>query len=227
VASAPSAKARSATADPQRTQPPPKSVTMANPGGDAADPELAALQLLDRQPLSARRDRYGTLVFPLSEARLWRRVKLWGYPTRVAYRFGDEHYGVVAIWYEPARGPDDPASCLKRFVDEGRAAADAFHVRATEVRLVHTLQVGPTSSKAMVIDVIDAAVDGLGDAKEYAGAIASYESWPGTCLIQGFIVSAAKHRALAHRIRDRWVAEAAPKLSWGSRLTAAPAFESR
>jgi hypothetical protein len=200
---------------------------MANPGGDAADPELAALTLLERQAFAPRRDRYNTLSVQLAEPRLWRRVKLWGYPTRAAFRFGDEHYGVTAVWYEPARGPDDAASCLKRFVAQGRAAADAFGVRATEARLVHTLQVGPTGSKEMVVDVIDAAVDGVGDAKEYAGALAAYTSWPGTCLLQGFVVTAARHRALAAHIRDRWVAEAAPKLAWSTRLTQAPSFDAR
>lgn len=207
--------------------PTPASVTLANPGGDAADPELAALQLLDRALLSPRRDRENTLVVQLPEAKYWRRVRLWGYPTRVAFRFGDEHYGVVAVWYEPAKGPDDPESCLKRFVAEGRPTADAFGVRADEVRLVRTLQQGATSSKAMVVDVIDAAVDAFGETKEYAAALAAYTSWPGTCLVQGFVVNASKHRALAHRIRDRWVTEAAPKLSWSRRVHAAPAIDSR
>ncbi|MFT3773619.1 MAG: hypothetical protein QM820_50230 [Minicystis sp.] len=226
---APVAPAATATApaDPRRAQPTPRSVTMENPGGDAADPELAALQLLDRKGFTPRRDRYGTLSLPLAEAKLWRRVKLWGYPTRVAFRFGDEHYGVVAVWYEPAKGPDDPESCLKRFIDQGRPAAEMFGVRATEVRMVRTLQMGATSSKPMVIDVIDAAVDGMTEPKAFAGALAAYSSWPGTCLVQGFVVAAAKHRELAARIRDRWVAEAAPKLGWVPRVTEAPAFESR
>ncbi|APR83692.1 Hypothetical protein A7982_09041 [Minicystis rosea] len=224
---APVTPATAAAKPPQQARPTPASVTMANPGGDAADPELAALELLDHQGFSARRDREGTLSVQLAGAKYWRRVRLWGYPTRVAFRFGDEHYGVVAVWYEPAKGPDDPESCLKRFIAQGRPAAEMFGVRATEVRMVRTLQIGPTGSKPMVIDVIDAAVDGLTEPKEFAGALAAYESWPGTCLVQGFIVSAAKHHALAHRIRDRWVAEAAPKLGWTPRVTAAPAFDSR
>jgi hypothetical protein len=215
------------SAPPPIMKPSPASVTLANPGGDAADPELAALQMLDRALLSPRRDRYSTLLVQLPEAKYWRRVKLWGYPTRVAFRFGDEHYGVVAIWYEQAKGPDDPESCLKRFVAQGRPAADAFGVRADEVRLVRTLQHGATSSKPMVIDVIDASLDAFGETKAYAGALAAYTSWPGTCLVQGFVVNATKHRPLAQRIRDRWVTEAAPKLAWSGRVTAAPTFEAR
>jgi len=208
-------------------KPTPASVTLANPGGDAADPQLAALQLLDRALLAPRRDRYNTLVLQLPEAKYWRRVKLWGYPTRAAFRFGDEHHAVVAVWYEPAMGPDDPERCLQRFVAHGRPAAEAFGVRADEVRLVRTLQHGATSSKPMVVDVIDATVDGLLDTTEYAAALAAYASWPGTCLVQGFVVAAGKHRALAQRIRDRWVAEAAPGLAWSRRVGAAPRFDAR
>jgi hypothetical protein len=200
---------------------------MENPGGDAADPELAALQTLDRALFGPRRDRFNTLAVPLPEAKLWRRVRLWGYPTRVAFRFGDEHYGVVAVWYERAQGADDPASCLARFIAAGRVAADAFGVRTEELRMVRTLQQGATSSKPMVVDVIDASVQGLGGGKEYAAALASYSSWPGTCLVQGFVVAAGKHRALAQRIRDRWVAEGAPKLAWARRVAEAPSFEAR
>src|SRR5262245_1998514 len=39
--------------------PSPKSITIANPGGDAADPELASLQLLERGAWGKRRDRLG------------------------------------------------------------------------------------------------------------------------------------------------------------------------
>jgi hypothetical protein len=205
----------------------PRSVTAAHPGGDAADPELAAFSLLEREGFEYRRDRYNTLSLQLMDAKHWRRVKLWGYATRVAFRFGDEHYGVVAVWYEPAKGPDDPESCLKRFIDEGRPAAEAFGVDAREVRLVRTLQQDGLRTKPMVIDVIDAQLKATDEPKEMAGAIAAYTSWPGTCLIQGFVVIAAKHGDIARRIRERWVVEGAPRLEWHPRVSAAPAFDSR
>ena len=44
--------------------PTPKSVTVANPGGDAADPELAALQRLAAEPWGRRTDRFNTLNVP-------------------------------------------------------------------------------------------------------------------------------------------------------------------
>lgn len=224
--------ATTTAAPPLSRAPTPRSITIENPGGDAPDPEFAALELLDRGRMEPRRDRYGTLTLTLPVSRYWRAVKLWGHPTRAAFRFGDEHHGVVALWYEPAKGPDDPESCLRRFVDKGRPTAESFGVRGAEVRLLRTLSHDPRSSNArpMVIDVIDVTTDGVWDTKEYAAAIASYTSWPGTCLIQGFAVTGGdegKHREIARRIRDRWVREAAPRVSWVPRITEAPGFDAR
>lgn len=212
---------------PPGAPPSPKSVTIANPGGDAADPELASLELLERGNWGPRRDRFGSLSIPLPDVKHWLRVRLWGYPTRMAFRFGDEHYAVVAVWYEKAKGKDDPESCLRDFIGQHQPVADAFGVRANEVRLVRTLQQGETSSKPMVISIIDAAIESSADQREYAGALASYSSFPGTCLLQGFVAVSGKHKALANRVRERWVAQGAPKLAWGAQVTEAPKIDSR
>lgn len=208
--------------------PTPATVTVENPGGDAFDPEWAALDRLAREPISSRRDRENSLLVPLADARHWQRVRLWGYPTRAAFRFGDEHYGVIALWYSPATGAADPESCLARFIDEGRPVAEGYGVRVVASRLMHmTHRPANAPPQPMVVRVIDADVEGLFRSKSYAGALAAYTSWPGTCLVQGFVVVAGKHKALADRVRDRWVAEAAGRLTWHRRITAAPAFEDR
>ncbi len=74
----------------------------------------------------------------------------------------------------------------------------------------------------MVIQVIDARVDGIFSPRDYAGALAASPSFPHTCLIQGFVVPSRKHPELARRVRDRWVTEGAPRLTWHSRLKEAP-----
>ena len=221
--------------------PTPQTVTVQNPGGDAADPEWAALDRLAREPWGVRRDRTSTLLVPLVDAQHWQRVRLWGYPTRAAFRFGDDHHGVVAIWFTPTTERSDPQSCLARFVAEARPAAEAYGTRILATHLVHTEQrpseafrfglVGETTKRTafqpMVVQVIDAEVDGLFSTKGYAGALAAYASFPGTCLIQGFVVVAGNHWELASRIRDRWVAEGAPRLAWHPRVTELPRFDDR
>jgi hypothetical protein len=238
---------------PAGAPPTPKTVTVENPGGDAFDPELAALERLAEEPWVLRRDRENTLLIPLADARHWQRVRLWGYPTRVAFRFGDDHYGVLAIWYRPAAaGRGDPESCLTDFLAEARPLAEGYGTRVVASHLVHSTQLGSPlgrrgagigrradgglapkpqgvarSSGPMVVEVIDAEVDAVFTTKEYAGALASYPSWPGTCLLQGFVVVAGKHKELAERIRDRWVTEGATHLAWHPRLSDTPAQDQR
>ncbi len=210
---------------PPGVPPTPVTVTVKNPGGDAADPEWAALTRLGHEPWGGRRDRANTLSIGLVDARHWQRVRLWGYPTRTAFRFGDDHYGVVAIWYSATTEKDDPESCLARFVAGARPVAEAFGTKVTASRVMHTTQRIGAMSVPMVVQVIDADVNGVFADKSYAGALAAYHSWPGTCLIQGFVVPSANHPELAASVRDRWVAEGAGRLVWHPRLAEAPAFE--
>ena len=221
--------------------PTPRTVTVQNPGGDASDPEWAALDRLAREPWGIRRDRTNTLLVPLADAMHWTRVRLWGYPTRAAFRFGDDHYGIIAIWYTPApAGKSDPEGCLDRFLAEARPSAEAY---GTRVLASHRIQVAPRpreglwlgaplrtaapEPRPMAVEVVDAEVSALFSTRGYAGALASYPSWPGTCLIQGFVVLAGDHWELASRIRDRWVAEGAPRLSWHPRVVEPPRFDDR
>ena len=213
-------------AEPAR-EPTPQSITVANPGGDAPDPELAALERLEREPWGVKRDRYATLIVPLADTRHWRRVKLWGYPTRTAFRFGDDHYGITAVWYQPSTGPSDPESCLKRFSGAAQAQAEGMGAQLLDTRLVHVMQHTERYDRPMVVQVFEGSVDAIVETKDYMGAIASYPSFPGTCLLQGFVVVAGKHPELARRVRDRWVAEAAPRLSWHARVVEPPTFEAR
>jgi hypothetical protein len=207
--------------------PTPRTVTVENPGGDAADPEWAALDRLAHEPWGVRRDRTNTLLIPLADARHWQRVRLWGHPTRAAFRFGDDHYGVVAIWYLPTTEASDPESCLSRFLAEARPVAEASGARVISSRTVYAAQHSGFAAHPMVVQIIDADVDSFFSSNEYAGALASYPSWPGTCLIQGFVVVAGKHKELAARIRDRWVTEGATRLNWHVRLAEPPAFDDR
>lgn len=219
--------ASSVPVQPPGKPPTPKSVTRQNPGGDAADPEFAALSRLVKAPWGVRKDRYGTLRVPLVDWKLWQRIKLWGQPTRAAYRFGDEHYAVVVIFYTSIDGDNAPETCLNKFVAEKTPIAEGYGARIGETRLLRTEQRIDGEERPLVIKVMDGGVDSVVDSNEYAGALAAYQSWPGTCLIQGFGVVATRHRDLAVKIRDRWLAEGAPKLTWEPKLTEAPPTEAR
>ncbi len=76
--------------------------------------------------------------------------------------------------------------------------------------------------KAIAIKVVEGTLETLVETSRYVGGIAAYSSWPGTCLLQGFAVSATKHRELALRIRERWLEEGVMRLIWERKLLEAP-----
>jgi hypothetical protein len=207
--------------------PTPATVTKANPGGDAADPEKAALDRLASESWGARRDHANTLRVPLMDWKNWRRVTFLGHPLRAGYRYGDDHHAVVIVWYEPVEGPNDPDSCLARFSEYALPIARAFNVRIEPPKLSRGKQRVSGEARPVALESVDAHVKNLFSDEDYAAAIAAYASFPGTCLVQGFAVVAGNHPELARRIRDRWIKEGTPLFAWERRVIEAPPFEDR
>ena len=194
--------------------PDPKSITRANPGGDAADPVRSALERLASESWGFKRDKWVTLRVPLADAKNWRRVRLWGYPTRASFRYGDEHYAVATVWYTKIEGSNDAERCLDQFLDHAVPVAKKFDVKVGEPRRLMSSQKIGEEVLPMMLQVMDGSIDSLLISDDYVGAVAAHPSWPGTCLVQGFAVVSSEHKDLAVKIRDRWVQEGAARISW-------------
>lgn len=230
IAAALAALAGCSTAAPSRPPglpPTPKSITRENPGGDAADPERAALERLLGEPWVARRDRYNTLEIPVVDGNTWRRVRIWNHPTRATFRYGDKHWAITTVLYGDTTGPGDPDSCLDEFWSKYAPLAEAYGVRLGEARIIRTTQDLDGEVRPLLFKVLEGSVDSVFASDEYAGAIAAYESWPGTCLVSALAVKSTNHPDLARKVRDRWVEEGAPKLRWRPDLTDAPKTDAR
>lgn len=224
-----SAPAPLASASPSATfvPPTPASVSAKNPGGDAADPERAALERLAAEPWGYRKDRWDTLHVHLVDWKNWKRVRLFGHPTRVTHRYGDKHYAIDTILYTASDGPSDPASCLAKFSSYAQTTAQTYGVQMSQPVLIKMNQVLGDQSIPMLVELREGHIDWLMMEDDYVGAIAVYSSWPGTCLVRGFAVQATRHRELAAKIRDRWVREGAPQLRWAPQVKEAPPTEAR
>ncbi|WP_437778068.1 hypothetical protein [Sorangium sp. So ce1097] len=207
--------------------PTPDSVTRENPGGDAADPERAALERLLTEPWGRRRDSFETLDVPLVDWRSWRRIRIWSHPTRATFRYGDEHYAALTVLYTNTSGPSDPDSCLDEFWAKNAPLADGYGVRLGDAQLIRTTQEIDGEVRPLVFKVLQGSVESVFASDEYAGAIAAYESWPGTCLVSVLAVKASGHPELARRVRDRWIDEGAPKLRWIAGIDEAPRPDAR
>jgi hypothetical protein len=212
---------------PPGVPPTPASVTRANPGGDAADPERAALERLLKEPWGHCDDRYGTLQLALADPKKWRRVRIWNHPTRATYRYGDDHHAVATVLYEPTSGPSDPDSCLEEFWAKNAPLADAYGVRLGPSELLRTTQEIDGEVRPLLVKVLEGSFESVLSSDDYVGAVAAYESWPGTCLFHALAIKSTEHPALARQVRERWVNEGAPKLRWLRTVTEAPKPEAR
>ncbi len=219
---APTACASQTTAQPPGAPPTPKTITRENPGGDADDPARAALTRLAAEPWGHRKDLWNTLHVPLIDWKNWRRIRLFGHPTRASYRYGDDHYAVASIWYTVIEGANEPEACLAKFIDMATPIADANGVKIGERQRVRMTQNVGAEVRPLVVDLVQGRLDSLLGRDDYVGAVAAYQSFPGTCLVQGFAVVATDHREMAIKVRDRWVAEGAAQLVWERHIKQAP-----
>ncbi|WP_437673781.1 hypothetical protein [Sorangium sp. So ce131] len=214
-------------ARPPGLPPTPASVTRENPGGDAADPERAALERLLSEPWGQMSDHYKTLAVPLADQKKWRRMRIWRHPTRASYRYGKEYYAALTVLYTTTSGPSDPDSCLDEFWAKNAPLADGYGVRIGEAQIIRTTQEIDGEVRPLVFKVVDGSVESVFASDDYVGAIAAYESWPGTCLVSALAVKSSHHADLARRVRDRWIDEGAPRLRWLPRIAEAPKPEAR
>lgn len=209
---------------PEPDRPPtPSSITKDNPGGDAKDPIKAALQRLLEQPFQAkRRDYWNTLRVPLADWKNWRRMRITGHPTRATFNYGQDHIAMLTLRYSPIDGPNDPERCLADFIKHATPVAEAYGVRLGQSSLVNATQTFRRETRPILVRLQEGGIDSIFAADDYVGFVAAYQSWPGTCLVQGFAVLATEHPDLAVKVRDRWVAEAVPKLAWERKVKEAP-----
>lgn len=215
------------SAQPPGQPPTATSITRANPGGDAADPEGAALQRLLDEPWGKRRDRFNSLSVPLADAKKWRRVRIWTQPTRATYRYGDDHYAVVTVIYTTIEGRNDPDTCLADFWQKAAPLADAYGVRIGEVQRLQGTQEVDGQTLPLAFKILEGGMESMFSSAEYVGAVAAYQSWPDTCLVHAFAVKSGRHRDLAIKVRQRWLTEGAPNLRWLPKITAAPETSAR
>ena len=208
---------------PPERPPTPASVTMKNPGGDAADPVKAALQRLIDEPVAVKRkDRWGTLRVPLADWKNWRRIRIWGHPTRATFQYGEERIALITIRYSKIEGPNDPERCLADFVRFASPIAQSYGVRLGDFELVHASQTLKGQQSPILVRLQEGGVDSIIASDDYIGFMAAYQSWPGTCLVQSFAALATDHPELATKVRDRWVKEAVGKLVWEKKVKEAP-----
>jgi len=204
-------------AEPPRP-PSPASISKNEPGGDAPDPELAALERLGREPWGLRSDRKGMLLAPLTDAAHWRRVRFWLIPAFTGFRYGDDHHGLAAVFIRPLPAPaagdarGAGALCLDDFERWALPTAQGFGAEVERVPDAQTSWRG----KPLAVRRLDGEISWLLRRRRYAVAYASYAAWPGRCATLAYAFPMNQAASEARAARDRFATEAFGRLVTGA-----------
>jgi hypothetical protein len=188
------------------------SVSREAPGGDANDPHAAALHRLLEEPWGWRNDKQDALHVPLPDWSNWRRIRYYGLPSFVGFRYGDDHHAVIAIWVREVEEGTTLAQCLDDHEKWGEPMAQTFGVRVERgpvSRSPWSPQPGPKPEGPfeIVTRSLDAEMDTIFARGTYFAAYTAYSMWPKTCTVFGFAVAVRGNTDLARQVRDRYVTD--------------------
>jgi hypothetical protein len=194
-----------------RPKPPtPSSVTMKEPGGDAADPQAAALYRQLDEDWGHRSDRDDLLLVPLPDSEHWKRVRFWGVEHFVGFRYGNEHHALAIGFSQqvPAGTPVNTDTCMRRFEAWGRPQTKPFDVKFGPFQ-VHQQR---WRDKRLEVHAVDGEVSVGFTTTSFSAAWAAYPAYSDGCLIFAIAVPHRDHPALAKRVRDRFINEGFAKI---------------
>ena len=188
------------------------SVNREEPGGDANDPHRAALHRLLEEPWGWRNDKQDVLHVPLPDWSNWRRIRYYGMPSFVGFRYGDDHHAVIAIWVREVDEGTSLAQCLDDHEKWGKPMANAFGLRVERGAAIQSPWSPipgpkPEGPLEVLTRTLEAELDTLFVSGNYFAAYAAYAMWPKTCTIFAVAVADRGSKDLARQVRDRYVAD--------------------
>jgi hypothetical protein len=186
--------------------PTPATVSVAEPGGDAHDPQEAALLRQLREPWGRRNDKDDQLHVPTPDWEHWKRVRYWGFDHFSGWRYGDDaHVVAVAVLLDVKPGEEHTSErCLRRFDAMARPRAERVGVKLVQSHVVSK----KWRDRLVLVEVADGYADTAFSRKHYSAAWGAYTAYPDACLVYAVAVAWGEHEALAKQVRDRWVDEA-------------------
>jgi hypothetical protein len=189
--------------------PPPKDDGKAAQGGAGGNAHAGALEQLKVATPGPRTDKQNSLRIWLPDAARWTRVKFWGVPTLVGFRYGKDHHAIVAGFITHVDDNEAPGACEKSFHEIAMPWIESFEV---EVQYEPAKSVAWRGGSADITS-ITAKTATIADHDTYAAAYAMYPAWKGACLVVGVAVPARDDGIdRARAVRDRFVNEVLPKL---------------
>lgn len=194
--------------------PPPKDDGSAAQGGGGGTAHAAAMEQLKVGRLEMRPDKQNSVRIPLPDGSNWTRVKFWGVPSLVGFRYGKDHHAIVGGWVIEVDDNTAEGACSRAFEKVAKPVVDMF-----DVELEHEppfafpwkFMKQPTVN-LVTVDSVFAKTATLAARDQYAAAYAAYPAWPGRCLVMGVAVPVREDEPRARDVRDRFVHEVFPKV---------------
>lgn len=191
---------------------PPKDDGKPAQGGSGGVEHAAALEELRVAATEMRPDRQNSIQIPLPDAEHWMRVKFWGIPTLVGFRYGQGHHAVVAGYVTHVDDNTAPGACTKSFEKWALPLIEAYDIEIQhEPPAAFNWQKTPETTEVVAIESLFASAATLIEQSEQAVAYAAYPAWKGACLIVGVGVPARDGDvARAKAVRDRFAKDVLP-----------------
>ncbi len=191
--------------------PAPATVTVQEPGGDAADPHSAALERLATAPWGLRNDKDDQVNIPLPDAENWKRVRYFGVEHFVGFRYGDDHHAMAIGFVQdlPPGTTMKSDTCMRAFEAWGLPQTHPFDVKFSPFES----HLAKWQGQILESRSVDGKVNLGFTASEFSGAWAAYPAYKDACLVLAIAVPWRDHKELADKLRDRWVNEGFPLLA--------------
>ncbi len=189
---------------------PPKDDGSSSEGGNGGDEHIAALEELKIAPLTMRIDKQSSVRIPLPDAAHWMRVKFWGVPTLLGFRYGQGHHAVVGGTITHVPDNSAPGACAQSFEKWALPLIDAYDI---DIHRSPPSAVPWHDGHIAEIEMLEAKAATLAMQGEQAIAYAIYPAWPGACLVVGVAVPTRDGDVQrAEAVRDRFVREVLPHI---------------
>jgi hypothetical protein len=199
--------------------PPPRAVVPASPpkddgrsseGGAGGVEHAAALEELKVARIGWAVDKQHSVLLPLPDASHWMRVKFWGVPTLLGFRYGQGHHAVVGGYVTHVPDNTAPGACAQSFEKWALPLIDAYDI---EIRRDPPTAVPWGDGHIADIETLEARAATVVEKGTESIAYAVYPAWTGACLVVGVAVPARDgDLARATAVRDRFVREVLPKV---------------
>ncbi len=188
--------------------PPPKDDGKPAEGGVGGSDHSAALEELKIAGMGWRSDKLNSIHVVLPDPSRWTRVRFWGVPSTVGFRYGKDHHAIVAGFITHVPDNTVQGACMKSFEDWATPWIEMFDADITHEAPLAFLWKG----SIVEVDALTVKSATLASRETYVAAYGAFPAWKGACLIVGIAVPARDDEPRAREVRDRFAKEALPQV---------------